>query len=46
MYYKLVQKLKHEQAVYTRTRNQYPEIARQAKVNIKAIEKQMQIAVR
>ena len=46
MYYKLIAQLKKQHAIYAATRKLYPEIARQAKVNAKAIEKQLQVAIR
>lgn len=46
MYNKLVAKLKKQHAIYAATRKQYPEIARQAKINAKAIEKQIRVATR
>lgn len=46
MYNKLIEKWKKQHKLYVKTRREYPEIARQAKINAKKIEKQIRIAAR
>ena len=44
MYDKLIEALRKQKQLYARTRREYPEIARQARRNAAAIEKQIKLA--